>query len=192
MRAPLSRQEVHDLSEDTFSGSAGQNRALAERFVSCADDPHPGDEPTPGELLAWAGEHFEQAEDLAEAEDAYRRAHLTGDWGPTLDPRCLLIDLLLGQGRTAEAAVVDDQLRKARPDSALVYQLAGESWESAGEPQRALGWLNRALAYAQRTGAFSDSDIEGLCGARWRIRNSQGMDPDTYDELVIALREQRK
>lgn len=188
MREPLTEDDVLDYV-DGFDGASPQVQIpAADQLLAWAESPHPDDGITVGQLLTLAGERYQLGGDAETTERIWRRAAAERPTdGP--DPRCLLTEHLLGQGRAEEASELDNEVRKSRPDDPFTYLWMGEAWEEHGDARRALGWFNRGLAYVDRHGGFDERDVEMLCLDRWRVRQAQGMEPDEYDEVAIAIRD---
>lgn len=187
MRDPVTHDELDDLVLDHSRSSATEHRALAERFLGWAEDPHPYDEPSPRELFTQAGEQLEFAGDDEGALAAYRRA-VASHGSVALDPRCLVVDLLHRRGEHEEADGVEQELRRSRPAETGTYEYMGSLCEELGETTRALGWYARGLSLAERDG-LPEAQMGQLCLQRWRLRQRLGQDPDQFDEFAMDFQE---
>lgn len=188
MRAPLSEDNFDDLEIAVSGGSAADHRAAAEHLLALAKEAHPDDEISTADLLVAAGGQFRFADDPQRALDVLWRAHECGGW-EDLDPRAVIVDVLLDQGEHARAQEVSEQVRKSRPRDGGTYLYLGELWEDKGETKRALGWLMRGIMLAEQGGP-PQGDLDMLCLGRWRIRQQDGQEPDGYDEVALAFQQQ--
>lgn len=183
VRAAIDENDVAELE----LGSA-DNQAVARQLVEWAEQPHPADQISPRELLTRAGEQLEYADDGEAAVALYRRAsEAPGD--ATIDPRSHLVSLLLQRGEHEEAAALDRELRRARPETSATYEYMSEVWAEHGQAQRALGWVTRGILRHEQGPPFSDVDLAMLCLARWQLREPAGHTPDDYDLIGIGMRE---
>lgn len=182
MRQPLTHDHVLDL-ERTYDDAAPEELLeLAERLFVMAEESQPGDEIDQSTLHALAGQYFRDGGDLTRAEHALTLAARTPSRSDAMDPRCFLVGVYLAQRRLADAANLDNVLRKSRMEELPAYSVLGEIWHEH-DPQRALGWYNRGIELAERT-----DDVEGaftlLCMGRWSVRKELGHDPDAYDRIA--------
>lgn len=185
MREPVTLNDVLEL-EMAYQQAEGEDLLpLARQLLALAEDPHPEDEHDPSGLLALAGQYFGDAGEVRTAEDLFHRA-LTASHGEGLDPRCFLIDLYLETGRLDEAAALDNEIRKSRPELLVTYSVLGQAW-SPHDPRKALGWLNRGLDLAERTEQDDSATYDLLCVGRFHLRQEQGQDLDEYDEIALEV-----
>lgn len=187
MRSSLSEDDFDDLEMAVSRGSTEDHRAAAAHLVALAQEVHPDDEVSTGDLLAAAGEQFRFADDPQRALEVLWRAYECRDWDD-LDPRAVIVDVLLDQGEPARAQEVSEQVRRSRPRDASTYLYLGELWEDKDETKRALGWFMRGIMLVEQRG-LSEADLSLLCLGRWRIRQRDEQEPDEYDEVAIQFQE---
>lgn len=185
MRDPLSEEDFDDLEMAVSGGSTDDHRAAAEHLVTLAQEMHPDDEVSTGDLLVAAGGQFRFADDPQRALDVLWRAYESGDWDDP-DPRAAIVDVLLEQDEHATAQEVSEQVRRSRPHDASTYLYLGELWDDAGETKRGLGWFTRGIMLAEREGR-ADHELHMLCLGRWRIRQREGQEPDEYDKVALEF-----
>ena len=147
-----------------------------------AQDMAVGD-PGRAEWFLHAGERWEMDGRRARARACYEAA--LEDGGPTwIDPRALLVSLLLELGESAQA---DELLAELRRDLAAhgprgpVHEFVGEALEANGRPQEALRWFGAGLTHGQRDDPEA-ADL-GCLNGRYRVRRRLGLDHDRYDLL---------
>jgi len=182
MRPPISNDDVEELEFP-----APEPRAVAERILAWAQDPHPDDEVSPRELLTRAGEQLELADDVEGALAVYRRAVDT-DGDVVLDPRTHLVTLHLKRDERDDALAQDRELRRSKPHSSANYEYMGEVWAEHGDLRRALGWYTRGILRHEQGPPFPDDDLAMLCLGRWQVREELGHHPDDYDLIGIGMR----
>lgn len=142
------------------------------------------------ERAAWlghAGESWQMHGDLGRARACFELA--VEDGGPCwIDPRALLVDVLLDEG---DATRADELLRELRQDAAgptplrgPVLEYVGETLEHSGRLQEALRWFNTGLS---RTDDVVTPDT-GLVHGHYRVRRALGLPHDRFDVLSEELR----
>jgi hypothetical protein len=137
------------------------------------------------ERAAWlghAGETWQLQGDLARARTCFERA--VADGGPCwVDPRALLVDVLLEQGESAAADRLLDELRRdaAGPSSLRgpVHEYVGEALEHSGRLHDALRWFNTGLSRDED----ADAPDSGLLNGHYRVRRALGLPHDRFDVL---------
>lgn len=187
MRAPISYDDFLDLEGSVTGGSPADHRLAAEHIVALAQEQHPEDEVDTADLFVAAGEQFRFANEPELAQEVLWRAHSCWDQDG-LDPRAVIVDLLLKQEEIVQAQEVSEQIRTSRPLDGSTYHYLGEMWDEQGETKRALGWFTRGIMLDDREG-LPEGELSMLVMGRWRIRRREGHEPDEYDELALQLQE---
>lgn len=171
--------EILDEVED-FHGTAPAERAriFEQRAAALA----PG-EPGRAAWLAHAGEAWEMTGLLEPARSCYEQAH--DDGGPTsLDPRAMLVGVLLRLGESDHADALVAELRRdlrAGRAGRVVHPLVGEALEEAGRLRDALAWFDAGLTHHARQDP-DEPDRECLSG-HYRVRRALGLPHDRYDVM---------
>ncbi|RIQ27359.1 tetratricopeptide repeat protein [Jiangella rhizosphaerae] len=177
----MARPPLTDRMLDRAEASLGDRpAALAQQFEDWAADPQPDDVENAGSLLAYASEAWLRAGEHDRALDTARRAVDSGDDIPP-DPRCYLVDALLGAGRREEADVVAGDLRRSRGDDTFVLAFLGESYELHGDLNRAHRWFTMGLTAAERHGDPTGA-VPTLLASRFRVRRELELPVDALDE----------
>jgi hypothetical protein len=186
MRRPVTEDDV-EMMEATTRKPA-DHRTAAARLTACADEPVPGDEPSPAELLVAAAWHREQADEQAAALDLYRRAVLApGNAAP--DTRCWLHGALLASGLLVEARQLADEIRRGGPADLAVYEVVGENYEEAGDLAQAHRWFTMGTRLVDVDALAAEDDPFGyaLVRARRRVRRLLELPLDALDEMVAPI-----
>lgn len=185
MREPLTTDDLEALEEQA-SGSPDAQRETARRLQRDAADPHPEDEVSPVDVLNHAAELLALAGDQEPAIEVLWQA-VSLDHPADLDPRCLLVLMLVQGEQLDEARAVTSALRARRPSTPASYLLLGEAWELAGEAGEAARWFTAGVLAAERAG---EPMLQLLAlSARRRLRQALGIPADDFDMQVDRLRE---
>ncbi len=188
MRDPISYDDYENFELDVAFGSEEDHRATAEHLIELAQESHPDDDVSAQELLVSAGSQFRFAGDAQRALDVLWQAHAQAE-RDELDPRAVIVDMLLTEGDAVRAQEVSNQIRRSRPLAAMTYHYLGELWDEQGETSRALGWFMRGIMLEEREGIPEDQ-LTMLCLGRWRIREREGFERDEYDEIALAVQDE--
>lgn len=187
MRDPISYDEYQDFELDVALGTKEEHRATAEHLIELARESHPDDEVDPQDLLVSAGSQFRFAGDAQRAQEVLWHAHELGQ-RDAMDPRAVIVDMLITEGDLVQAQDVSNQIRRSRPLAPMTYHYLAELWDEQGETSRALGWFMRGIMLIERDG-IADQHLKMLCLGRWRIRRREGHEPDEYDEIALDFQE---
>ncbi len=186
MRRPVTEDDVEMLEATTRRPA--DHRAAAARLTGFADEPVPGDEPSPARLLVAAAWHREQADEPAAALDLYRRAvSAPGNAAP--DTRCWLHSALLTAGLANEARQLADEIRRGGPADLAIYEVVGESYEEAGDLGQAHRWFTMGTRHVDVDALDAQDDPFGyaLVRARRRVRRLLELPLDALDDMVAPI-----
>ncbi|MGB3186066.1 MAG: hypothetical protein WBG36_00745 [Ornithinimicrobium sp.] len=188
MRDPISYDEYQDFELNAALASEEEHRATAERLIELSRESHPDDEVSPQDLLVSAGSQLRFAGDLQRAQEVLWQAHAQGQ-RDGMDPRAVIVDMLLTQDDAVQAQDVSNEIRRSRPLAPMTYHYLAELWDEQGETTRALGWFMRGIMLIELEG-MPDHQFTMLCVGRWRIREREGLEPDEYDEIALDFRDE--
>ncbi len=139
--------------------------AVLERAAyMCRTDPAAGEHWVEAELLDELVDCYEALGRVDEAITVMRRALQVG-WAGQPDGRCRIAELLMRDGRTAQAAEIWEQVWADTPGDVWLYNNAGLEYAAIGNHEEALRWLTQGLRVAMDTG-----DPEGLVGQLLGLR----------------------
>lgn len=150
--------------------------------------------PTPGmtraEAFLRAGEQWLQADEAAEAVDAFRRAIADGA-GLSAEPRVPLARALLQLGMHAEARALIAELKAEQPADPRTCDQVAELLVEYSDLPGALDWATVGVELCladsgQPSGSrgAEHPELGLLLRLRYRIRNDLGLAEDSYDALL--------
>lgn len=168
---------ILDEVEDHHRIAPAQRARLFEQRAAALA---PG-EPGRAAWLAHAGEAWETTGLLEPARTCYEQA--IDDGGPTyLDPRAMLVGVLLRLGETDRADALAAELRRdvrAGRAGRAVHGLVGEAFEGADRLRDALAWFDAGLTHHAR---LDPDEPEMVClHGHYRVRRALGLPLDRYD-----------
>ncbi len=181
---PITEYELNAALRE--ASNAGTPDAVVEELLEAAQHPDRLDGVTPAAALIAASETLARFERHDEAVDVARRAVEAGS-DEVLTPRAWLASTLVDAGRYEEGLAEFRRGRRDDPDDWTMYQLAGETFESAGDLRQAVAWFT---AGGQRAGEKEErSAAYLLLGGRRRVRQAMGFPEDDQDRWVVGLRD---
>ncbi len=172
---------------DARSGPGAQYANVLERvLVACESDPRAAGYFDVLEIHSDLADVYDQ---LGRVDDALLHADVlaAAGWNCSPDPRCRRAEILLRAGRSEEAAPIWDEVARATPDDAWVYNNAGLEYGAVGDHETALGWLTRGLDTAVRSGD-PERLVDQLRDLRAQSLKALGRDPDELQTAAPALR----
>lgn len=189
MRTPVSEDDVEML--EATARTAADHLKAAALLSGCADEPVPGDEPSPARLLVAAAWHREQSGEHSAALDLYRRA-VTAPGSAPPDTRCWLHGALLDAGLVDEARHLADAMRREGISDLQVFEVIGESYEVHGDLVQAHCWFTMGTRHLDLDGlaeltARDDPFGYALIRGRRRVRRLLDLPLDALDELVPSI-----
>ena len=156
--------------------AAGSPDKVIARLLAAVEDPgQRAEDFSPGYALIMVAELQDRYDRPDDAEATLRRAIAEGIGNDIEDPRPWLAGVLVGHGKTAEAAEVFRPVRKDATSS-IAYNVYGSALEEAGLTTEAIRVYAAGEQHMLRIGA--DEEAERLAAMADRLREDIGFPAD--------------
>jgi predicted negative regulator of RcsB-dependent stress response len=156
--------------------AAGSPDKVIARLLAAVEDPRQrGEDFSPAYAMIMVAELQDRYDRPDDAEATLRRAIAEGIGDDVEDPRPWLAGILVGHGKTAEAAEVFRPVRKDATDS-IPYDVYGSALEEAGLTSEAIRVYAAGEQHMLRIGA--DEEAERLGDLAGRLRQDMGFPAD--------------
>lgn len=111
--------------------------------------------------------------------------------GGAPDSRCRIAEILMREGRVAEAEPIWAQVRQDTPDDVWLYNNAGLEYADVGDHATALTWLTDGLRIAVDSGD-PDRLVPQLIDLRGDSMTALGVEPDDLQAQALAFHAARQ
>lgn len=180
VHTPINEDEL-DLALGEAVDDGTPDRVVQE-LLEAARHPELLDDVTPARVLITACETLTHFDRHDEAVDVARRAVGEETDNENLPPRVWLAKSLVEAGHADEGLAEFRQARRDDPDDWITYELAGETFEHAGDERQAIAWFTSGGKRSLNGGEFESAYM--LLSGRRRVRQAQGFPEDPDDDWV--------